>query len=47
MTAYAGKPAASFDDDVLTAINASLELRRHGGRVHPSRQPMLRDLAGL
>lgn len=47
IAAYLGEPAESFDDDVLTAINASLELRRHGRRVHPSRQTRLRDLAGL
>ena len=47
IAAYLGEPAESFDDGVLTAINASLELRRHGRRVHPSRQTMLRDLAGL
>ena len=47
LTAYLGEPAESSDDDVLTAINASLELRRHAHRVHPSRQTRLRDLAGL
>ena len=40
------KKAVPFDDDVLTAVNASLELRRHG-RLHPDRRTMLRDLAGL
>lgn len=40
------KEAASSDDDVLTAVNASLELRRHG-RLHPGRQTVLRELAGL
>ena len=47
ITAYLGKNVGSFDDDVLTAINASLELRRHGHRLRPSRQTMLRELAGL
>ncbi len=47
VVAYLGERAESFDDDVLAAINASLELRRHGRRVRPSRQSMLRDLAGL
>ena len=40
------KEAGSSDDDVLTAVNASLELRRHG-RLHPGRQTVLRQLAGL
>ena len=44
---HLGKEVESSDDDVLTAINASLELRRHGHRLHPSRQTMLRELAGL
>ena len=47
LAAYLGEPAESSDDDVLTAINASLELRRHGRRVRPSRQTRLRDLTGL
>ena len=47
IAAHLGKPAESPDDHVLTAINASLELRRHGRRLRPSRQTMLRDLAGL
>ena len=42
-----GKEVGSFDAEVLTAINASLELRRHGHRLHPNRQTMLRELAGL
>ena len=46
LTAYLGK-ALGPEDDVLTAINAGLELRRHARRLHPSRRPMLRDLAGL
>ena len=40
------KEAAPSEDDVLTAVNASLELRRHG-RLHPGRQTVLRELAGL
>ena len=40
------KEAASSDDDVLAAINASLELRRHTRR-RPGRQAVLRELAGL
>ena len=47
VTTCLGKEAGSFDNDVLTAINASLELRRHGRRLHPSRQNVLRELAGL
>ena len=47
ITACLGKKVASSDDDVLAAINASLELRRHGRRLHPTRQTMLRELAGL
>ena len=44
---YLEEKIESEGDDVLTAINASLELRRHGSRLHPRRRMMLRALAGL
>ena len=47
ITAHLGQRAGSPDDDVLTAINASLELRRHGSRLRPRHRTMLRALAGL
>ncbi len=47
LSTYLGKEVGTFDDDVLTAVNAGLELRRHGRRLHPGRQAMLRELAGL
>ena len=37
----------SADDDVVTAVNASLELRHYGKRTHPDRRARLRVLAGL
>ena len=46
IAAHLKKEAAPVDDDVLTAVNAGLELRRHG-RLHPGRRTMLRELAGL
>lgn len=47
LSTYLGKEVGTFDDDVLTAINAGLELRRHRRRLHPGRQAMLRELVGL
>ena len=47
VTTHLGQRAGSPDDDVLTAINASLELRRHGSRLRPRHRTMLRALAGL
>ena len=44
---YLGDVPASADDDVITALNASLELRRYGRRLDPHRQRTLRALAGL
>ena len=41
IAAHLKKEAAPFDDDMLAAVNAGLELRRHGRRT------MLRELAGL
>ena len=38
LTPHLGKALGSFDADVLTAINASLELRRHSHRLHQNRQ---------
>ncbi len=43
---HLAKKAGSSDDDLLAAINASLELRRHTRR-RPGRQAVLRELAGL
>ena len=45
--AYLGEQVESRDDDVLTAVNASLELRRLGDRLPPDRRTTLRELAGL
>ena len=46
--AYLGEEQVeSRDDDVLTAVNASLELRRLGHRLHPDHRTTLRELAGL
>jgi hypothetical protein len=42
-----GQEAESRGDDLLTAVNASLELRRLGHRLRPARRAMLRELAGL
>jgi hypothetical protein len=46
-TTYLGQETGSRDDDVSTAVNASLELRRLGHRLSPDRRTMLRELAGL
>ena len=45
--AYLGEQVESRDDDVLTAVNASLELRRLGHRLRPDHRTTLRELAGL
>lgn len=47
ISAYLGHEAESRTDDVLMAVNASLELRRLGHRLHPDRRTMLRELSGL
>ena len=47
ITTYLGQEAESRDDDVSTAVNASLELRRLGHRLRPDRRTLLRELAGL
>ena len=47
ITTYLGQDAVSRDNDVSTAVNASLELRRLGHRLRPARRTMLRELAGL
>ena len=47
ITTCLGQEAQSQDDDVSTAVNASLELRRLSRRLRPDRRTMLRELAGL
>lgn len=47
ITTYLGKEPESRGDDVLTAVNAGLELRRLGNRLRPDRLATLRELAGL
>lgn len=47
LAASLGEAAATEEDHVLAAINASLELRHHGHRLDAGRQATLRRLAGL
>ena len=47
LAASLGEAAATEEDHVLAAINASLELRHHGHRLDAGRQASLRRLAGL
>ena len=47
LAASLGEAAATEEDHLLAAINASLELRHHGHRLDAGRQASLRRLAGL
>lgn len=44
---YGGDPPVHADDHVVAAINAGLELRRHGRYIDPDHRTDLRRLAGL
>ena len=44
---HLGAVSPSSDDEVVAAVNASLELRRYGKRTHPDHRSRLRVLAGL
>ena len=44
---YVGDQPVHTDDHVVAAINAGLELRRHGRYIHPDHRTGLRELAGL